>query len=159
MHAILNYIKQVLYGHFKLCTHFSYNMEYTTSNALSKKGKCAHFEGRRGPFDVKHRHLNNSTKQTPATDDPRTRQTKDNNPQDTKLTIRELSYPVTLMFPIPNDFHIFPSRNDIPSTPGSVEALEHSFSGEDANLDLLQHMFPCCLDVHDEFILSKVFNP
>ena len=133
-------------------------MEYTTSNALSDKGERAHFEGRRGPPVAKHRHVNNSTKHNPTTDDPWTHQTKDNHPQDTKLTIRELSYTVTLMFPIPSDIHIVPSINDIPSTPGLVEALEHSFSEEDANIGSLQHMFPSCLDVHDEFIPNKMFN-
>ena len=106
---------------------------------------------------MKHCHVNSNTKQNPITNNPLTHQTKDN-PQDTKLTIHALSYQVTLMFPVPSNIHIVPSTKDIPSTPGLVEALKQSFSGEDANLDLLDHPFPCCLDVHDEFIPNKVFN-
>ena len=50
------------------------------------------------------------------------------------------------------------STKDIPISPRLVKALEHSFSQEDANLNLLNYAFPCCLGVHDEIIPDNVFN-
>lgn len=64
-----------------------------------------------------------------------------------------------LPFPIPSGFHIVPSTKDICNTLCFVKALEQSrFSRDDANVDLRDQLFPCCLGVHDEIIPNKVFN-
>ena len=59
------------------------------------------------------------------------------NPQATKLLIKELNYLTTLPLPIPSDIQIVSPTKDIPSTPRLLEILEHSRNKEVANLNFL----------------------
>lgn len=55
----------------------------------------------------------------------------------------------TLAFPIPHDFHSFPSTKNIPSTSSFIEAVEKGFNRISVNLN---NPSPCHLGLHNEVL-------
>ena len=74
------------------------------------------------------------------------------------MPTKELNYLTTLPLLVQSNVQLVHPTKDIPSSPCLVGALEHSRSCKAPNLHLLDHPFPCCLGVDDEFIPNTVFD-